>query len=267
MSSDLHFDHAIILVKDLEQASADFREVGFNVFYGGQHSDGKTHNALIVFQDTTYLELLAPTDPAMLDNLDTANPNGFLPMFEKGEGFGGYALLAKDLGAEVRAMQGRGLDVRMRPAGGRARPDGQELRWQSAVIEGTMTPFFIQDDTPRPLRVPNTPETTRQPNGVIGVKGISTAAFNMIEGIGLYRAILDEEPSHESFTTADFALNGITIEAITPASEETDNSVAQYLIERGTAPYMLTLRTSQPDKAGYLDLSRTHGALIELMAE
>lgn len=262
MTTHLQFDHAVILVHDLERATADFRELGFNPFFGGIHADGKTHNALIVFPDGTYLELIAPTDKALLEAASEDDTNSFLPMFQKGEGFGGYALLTQSLQADVKAMRERGLNVQARPAGGRARPDGQKLRWQSAMIEGTMTPFFIQDDTPRNLRVTDDPEFTRQPNGVTGVVGISAAVFNMMEGITLYRAILDAEPSEESFTTARFDLGGVMIDAIAPAN--TDTSVAQYLIDRGTVPYMLSLKTSQADKAGYLNLSKTHGALIEL---
>ncbi len=147
MTTHLRFDHAVILVNDLEKGTEDYRALGFNVFYGGKHADGKTHNALIVFRDGTYLELLAPTDPTLLQSIDPSDQNGFLPMFQNGEGFGGYALLSNDLKSDVRDMQNRGLNVQMRPAGGRARPDGKELRWRSAMIEGTMTPFFIEDDT------------------------------------------------------------------------------------------------------------------------
>ena len=108
MTTHLRFDHAVILVNDLEKGTEDYRAFGFNVFYGGKHADGKTHNALIVFRDGTYLELLAPTDPTLLQSIDPSDQNGFLPMFQNGEGFGGYALLSNDLKSDVRDMQNRG---------------------------------------------------------------------------------------------------------------------------------------------------------------
>ncbi len=84
----------------------------------------------------------------------------------------------------------------------------------------------------------------------------------MIEGITLYRAILDTEPTQESFTTATYTLDRFTIDAVAPANADT--TMAQYLLERGTVPYMLNLQTEQSSKIGYLDMARTHGALIEL---
>ena len=62
----LHFDHAIILVKDLYKGIDHYKAVGFNPFFGGVHAGGKTHNALIVLADGSYLELLAPTTPELL---------------------------------------------------------------------------------------------------------------------------------------------------------------------------------------------------------
>ena len=51
-------DHLVIVVKDLDQATRDYRELGFNVVAGGQHPVG-SHNALIAFEDGSYLEIIA----------------------------------------------------------------------------------------------------------------------------------------------------------------------------------------------------------------
>jgi len=118
MASHLAFDHAVILVNDLDKASTDYRVLGFNVFYGGKHADGKTHNALIVFRDGTYIELLAPTALATVAKVDPNDHNSFLFMFLKGEGFGGYALLSLNLQTDVEGMQRRSLNVHLRPLGG-----------------------------------------------------------------------------------------------------------------------------------------------------
>ncbi len=190
----LKFDHAVILVHDLEQAAVDYRTLGFNVFYGGQHADGKTHNALIVFQDGSYLELLAPTDPALLNHIDPTDRSNFLFMFERGEGVGGFALQSDDLAADTAAMRERGLDVQMSPPGGRTRPDGTALHWQSAMLSGTMTPFFIQDLTPRNLRVPDDADKARHENGVKSVIALNVPTHDLEAGIGYYQAILGQPP-------------------------------------------------------------------------
>lgn len=258
----MQFDHVVVLVNNLDQAIANYQALGFNPFYGGRHADGRTHNALIVFRDGTYLELLAPTDPTLLQTIDPNDRSNFLFLFEKGEGFGGYALLSQNLAADVAGMQARGLNIQMRQPGGRARPDGETLRWRTAMLEGTMTPFFIQDDTPRRLRVTDASDQTEQPNGVTGVAGISVVAFNLAEGISRYHLILNTEPVQEGFTTADFAVGNCTISVIAPANA--DVTISKHLMERGETPYLLRLKTEKPNQIGYLDLERTHGAFIEL---
>lgn len=202
----LYLDHVVILVNDLHAAIADYRALGFNAFFGGEHTGGKTHNALIVFQDGTYLELLAPTDPALLKSVNAADRSSFLYMFQDGEGFGGCAFASDDLVSDTTAMQARGLDVQLRPPGGRARPDGQELRWRSAMIGDSMTPFFIQDETPRVLRVPNEPEKTTQPNGVLGAAGLHIQVSDLQAGLQRYQAIFGMEP-----TATQFTVRGVTL--------------------------------------------------------
>jgi glyoxalase-like protein len=205
----LRFDHAVVLVNDLNTAINDYRALGFNPFFGGEHVGGKTHNALIVFQDSSYLELLAPTSPELLKSVDPDDRSSFLYMFQYGEGFGGYALLSQDLAADTKAMQQRRLDVQLRPPGGRARPDGQQLRWQSAMIGGSMTPFFIQDETPRVLRVPNDAAATQQPNGVSGVAALRVAVSDLEAGTRRYEAILGTKPKAErtKFDLGDFTIH------------------------------------------------------------
>lgn len=264
MTIPLRFDHAVILVNDLEQAIADYKTLGFNVFFGGEHAGGLTHNALIVFQDGTYLELLAPTRPDLLNQIDPNDRSNFLFMFERGEGFGGYALLSQNLEDDVAGMEHRGLSVQLRPPGGRARPDGEELRWRSAMLDGSMTPFFIQDDTPRQLRVTNDTDLHRQPNGVSGIAGIMIPYSDLSSGINLYSTILGNPPQQQDSMSADFALEGVTITLVEPSSD--DQTLGEYLAQHREVPYKLWLWTSAEENAGHLDSTLTHGAQLELMA-
>src|SRR3990170_2591942 len=70
----MRFDHAILAVQDLQATRADFHELGFTSIYGGRHRGGLTHNALIAFADGSYLELMAPTDPAHLTSRPGEGP-------------------------------------------------------------------------------------------------------------------------------------------------------------------------------------------------
>ncbi len=55
----MNLDHVVIVVTDLERAMTDYQALGFTVLPGGEHADGRTHNALIAFADGTYIELIA----------------------------------------------------------------------------------------------------------------------------------------------------------------------------------------------------------------
>ena len=55
--SDASFDHLVVYVPNIAEASQQFSQLGFKVSYGGAHSH--THSALIIFSDQTYIELLA----------------------------------------------------------------------------------------------------------------------------------------------------------------------------------------------------------------
>ena len=51
-------DHLVIAVHDLDRSIADYRSMGFTVNPGGRHPGRSSHNALIVFADGAYIELI-----------------------------------------------------------------------------------------------------------------------------------------------------------------------------------------------------------------
>jgi len=257
MPTSLVFDHAIIRVDDLDAAMADYRALGFTVSYGGRHASGATHNALIVLADGSYLELLAPTGDASADARE-ADYRGF---FKPGEGLAGYALLSADLKAAVAAMRAQGVMIADPTTGGRARPDGEQLRWLTARIEGTASPFFIQDETPRVLRVPDDPDKIRHANGVKGVAGITLAVESLDTASARYEALLGMRANVDA-SRARFVLNGIVIRLALP----TDSAMRRHAEQHGdSAPYLLTLRTDDSAFVGSLDVVKAHGARIALV--
>lgn len=208
----VRFDHAIILINDLQEGIVHYKAHGFNPFFGGVHAGGKTQNALIVFSDGTYLELLAPTSSALLDNLDPDDHSSFLFLLAQGAGLGGYALFSDDLASDVVAMQNRGLAVTLKPSNGRARPDGQQLRWRTAIRNnGSMTPFFIQDETPRSLRVPDDATTIIQPNGIKGIAGLTIAVPDLMTGIHEYEMITGIKAFSTDNRSAHLSLESVVL--------------------------------------------------------
>ena len=144
-------DHLVVLVRDLELASSDYERLGFAVTPGGEHADGLTRNALVPFEDGTYLELVSFLDPE--DPTDNVwGWRGFLPH----EGPVDYCAASDDLDSDVRKLRSLGFVVDGPDDGGRRLPDGGEIRWRSARIrqEGRLLPFLIEDLTPRGLHVP-----------------------------------------------------------------------------------------------------------------
>lgn len=172
-------DHIVIAVRDLEQTSQDYARAGFTVVAGGEHKGGATHNALVAFSDGAYFELIA------FRRADEEHGNKWWHRLSQGEGLVDYALRTNDLAGEVRDLRSRGLEVTDTMSGGRFRPDGIRLDWETIRFGGASTsalPFYCFDLTQRTLRVPGGDATTHQ-NGVTGVIG-ATVVVNDIRAAG-----------------------------------------------------------------------------------
>jgi catechol 2,3-dioxygenase-like lactoylglutathione lyase family enzyme len=179
----IRIDHIVISVQDLETAIESYRAAGFTTIFGGKHADGLTHNALVLFADGSYLELLALVDPA-----------GGRPQFKdlllaQGEGYSGYALTCNDLSGEAARMTGAGVTVGEIRQGGRVRADGAELRWRMALLDQGMSPFIIQDETPRSLRVPAEGDNIEHRNGAVGIADVYLLALDLEAEAQRYAAL------------------------------------------------------------------------------
>ncbi len=60
-SSSLAFDHLVITTNDLQSTMTYFSSMGFTVVDGGYHEGNWTRNALVMFADGSYIELLSTT--------------------------------------------------------------------------------------------------------------------------------------------------------------------------------------------------------------
>lgn len=161
------FDHVIFVVLDLAAAVAEHRERGFTVTPGGEHTGGLTHNALVGFQDGSYLELIAFHDLAA-----ARGKHGWAPVAERGGGWADFALLSIDFRSDVEAL--RDLVARPPEEGGRARPDGVAIAWRLARLQEPL-PFLIEDLTARELRVPGG-DAAQHANKTTGVASIVLGA-------------------------------------------------------------------------------------------
>jgi hypothetical protein len=167
----LAFDHAVIAAPDLSAAMDAYRTQGFTVVRGGVHANRATENALIVFQDGTYLELLARTGEAPLPGMVD-----FSRMLESGGSVIGFALRADDLSAESARLESLGFRVGDLIDGERRRADGVLVQWRLALIDDGFAPFLIQDITPRRHRISDDPTLITHANGITGIDGIEIGA-------------------------------------------------------------------------------------------
>lgn len=240
-------DHMVILVDDLAAASADYAALGFTVVPGGQHADGASHNALVVFADDSYLELIAFLRPAP--------EHRWWRHQAIGTGLIDFALLPSDTAEDVAAARSRGLPLADPLPGGRLRPDGQRVAWQIVAAPSADLPFLCGDVTPRELRVPHGP-ARQHANGVTGIAAVLVAAADPPASAARYRALLGSDAPGPTF-----ALGGGAI-VLTDARSD---AAAERLARRGQGPQALRLRTASVAHAGTLDVGRTRGVPIELV--
>lgn len=249
----LSLDHIVIAVHDLDRAFADYAALGFQVIRGGAHADGASANVLVVFEDGAYLELIAFMRPRTENRWSDV-------LAGAGEGFVDHALLPGEIGREVAAAQARGLDISDPIPGGRLRPDGDRLDWQTARSPGSDVPFLCGDVTPRRLRVQEG-AVRRHPNGVTGVASLTVAVRDLGRSARRYAALLDADPPAPGpdGTVALRLGNGTEIRLLAPAE---GSAAAGLLAARGEGPVAAAFRGAA---AAELDPARSHGAALRIV--
>jgi hypothetical protein len=249
----LAFDHAIIYVDNLEKAMTDFGALGFSILRGGEHTEMGTHNALIIFQDRTYIELLAA--------MPGRTPQGF-PGRTGEEGFAGFCLRSEYIADDLRPAVERGVKVSPLSSGSRTRTDGQRVEWRTATIEGLAAPFFIEDITDKELRIPVDVTASNHQNEVVGTDSLTVLVEDVSAAAQRYGSVLGELPRMID-DSAVFDIEGFTL---TLRSLQ-DESERAYLDGRPDMPYELVLRTLDHKRAGLLNQSQAHDARIRMSSQ
>ena len=259
----LTLDHLVILVADLDAAITDYRSLGFRVEPGGTHADGGTHNALVVFADGSYLELIAflrPHPSHRWGGHAACGHNGFID----------FALLPSTVGAVVAEAASRGLAYQGPLDGGRLRPDGERLAWQMGIPPSPDLPFLCGDVTPRALRVPEG-SVREHPNGVTGVACVTVAVPDLEASLARYAALLGQPGERLPLTglglqQARVSLGHVQLLLVGPANGA-HGPAAQALHRAlgGRSAGVVGLALHGPAAAS-LPQTRSHGAAIEIVA-
>lgn len=242
-------DHVVVAVNDLQQTMRDYEALGFTVSVGGDHAHRGSHNALIVFQDGSYIELIAfKHEPPVKDN-------DWWDVLQTGEGLVDAAVISADLIAESARLREAGLDVADPFQGGRHRPDGVEIAWRLARIatdNDVRLPFVIEDVTPHDLRVPGGP-LAEHANGTTGIASITFGVPSREAAIPAYTALFGEPAANGGFAVGDQFIH-----IVEPGDVLED--VAGLIATRGSRPVAVVLAGTNQE----LQLDLTHGAAFSI---
>ncbi len=234
------FDHAVIAVRDLDEAIRLYRRLGFEVDPGGRHTGLGTYNALIRF-GLDYIELISIYDHA---EVRASGPRGttLQDLLEKRVGgLAAYALATETIEQEAERFQQTGLDATGPFAMERLRPDGHLLQWRLLVPGGVSYrrpwPFIIQWDAPDEQRL-TWDKPGNHPNGAVEWFSIDIAVHDLESGLHLYKTQLGlDEVSHDSTEQrAQFRVGSSTINLLAPGSSDLAQNT---LTELGEGPVTL----------------------------
>lgn len=243
----LTLDHIVIAVHDLDKTIDDYAALGFTVVRGGEHPGRPTHNALVVFEDGAYFELIAWRSPAPQDRW-------WQLLDQHGEGIIDFALLPTSTAEVIAAAKARGLELQGPLDGGRLRPDGEKLQWQTGRPHTHDLPILCGDITPRKLRVPEG-EVRQHANGATGVARLTVAVSDLLQSLERYRALLGDGAhihAADGGSSATIALGNSVLEL---------TQTAPQLQSKGEGPFVIALKggTGSWDQAA---AKLAHGAAI-----
>lgn len=283
MRVDFRIDHVVIRVDDLAAGIADYTALGFTVIPGGEHPRVGSHNALIAFADGAYLELIAfkrRSSPPHVEIPKQVRAEELeaehIPPAERhmrsweavGEGLVDFALVPAAIEDAIAGAKRRGLSLEGPLPGGRVRPDGRQVSWQFGIPDAFDLPFLCADVTPRALRVPEGAARDHA-NGVTGITGILVVVTALGISVPRYRALLDVNPGRglafpwPEAQIVDIPLGSTVISLAEPVRQR--GPLWDHLNRSGEGPYALKLRTNDRASVGLLDLTRTHGAQVEMV--
>ena len=246
-------DHLVIVVKNLDQAAEDYEQLGFSVVPGGRHPVG-SHNALISFQDGSYLEIIA-------FYRDAVDHRWWDPL-SKGERLVDFCFQTNDLRGDTEKLRAAGVSINNPVPWSRKRPDGYELKWLLSLATGShrgVAPFLIEDVTPRTERIP---QQVHHENGVSGIEKVTVAVSELAPIDKWYgallgsegRKIVDKELGAEG---SAFHVGPHIFEFLTP--QDAASPLVDWLRQFDPSPFSAVLKGHGTGRKP-LDVGLTHGS-------
>lgn len=256
------FDHLVIFVSNLDDAIGDFTDLGFRVTRGGSH--GLTENALIIFANQTYIELLALKPYWHSPLMRIANRLGLLQWRSKIQasiycrllrwvngdiGPVDWCVSVTDLKSTLRSWEDSCLEVLNSENVSRKHINGGVVRWHLGGSTNPDLPILLEDITPTDHRAPLV-GTTDHPNGA---KDIRAIVFKVNDDITAQNTVVkflltaDNQQSDRNQT-------GITLGGVHVSFR------GQYML-----PKVALTISSSGDQTQLLDSAKSHGTQIRLI--
>ncbi|MEM6556392.1 MAG: VOC family protein [Pseudomonadota bacterium] len=181
-------DHFCIVVDDLDKAVEQYQSLGFTITRGAKASGG--HNALIVFEDGIYIELmhfpkarlqrilLALTRPIGLFNLMLSGDKEILRRFlvhwtnAPSGHWVDWSFAVEPMEAAVEHARASGITVaKSAYVSERLNSENETARWKMQGTPNTNLPFLIEDFSGSAPRAPLNKEHSHS-NGAVAVKEV-----------------------------------------------------------------------------------------------
>jgi hypothetical protein len=143
-------DHFVMAAPNLEHACAEFeRATGVAPIAGGAHPGRGTHNALVAFDDSAYLEIIAPDPAQVATGMSAPMAKLAAPTLMH------WAIRCRGLEALAARLREMGWTPTPVNRMSRTPPGGARLDWELFGVHrhsfGGLAPFFIDWlNSPRP---------------------------------------------------------------------------------------------------------------------
>ncbi|OJJ20210.1 hypothetical protein BKI52_17220 [marine bacterium AO1-C] len=277
----LNLDHNVILVNNLDQAIEDYTQLGFTVSPGGAHAGGISRNALIHFQDGTFLELLVMETGGRTQLLKQMYTSGLLKNYQttakygmayrfygrtldlggpppNREGMTDFCLLADHEAGDYSKMQSQNVALTPPYEASRLRPDGQTVSWKMYTALDDALPFFRTDYYPKITR----PAAALQhANGVTGTQKIILFVEDYSAAVQSYQQLFKDNPSQQTEDSLIFTLNNGIVEIIDAKNTSRKEDLA-LVKAQGIGRFAQVMLSNNPDFAQQMQQGNTHGLVF-----
>ncbi len=250
-------DHIVIAVNDLDTGISTYTNLGFTVVEGGKHPTG-SYNALVAFEDGTYIEILAFYE-------ESPDHPWWDLLHQRGGGLIDFCMVTDDIRGDHKKFYDLGVEMSDIVDLSRKRPDGYLLEWINNKTYDDyqgLIPFIIEDKTPREERVP---KETDHSNGVTGIHTMTFATAELDIPQDVMGGMLGEPESvsYDDLKASGlrFTVGGHILEYLAPNDES--SPLHAHIEQHKPVPYRVSF-TTNGDKST-LSPDDTEGVRITLV--